>query len=131
MKKTKVLYWVFTILFCGFMLFTAIGGISPSADSIKFMHGMLGYPVYFITFISIAKVLGVIALLVPGFPRLKEWAYAGFAFDLVGATYSVMSTGGGLSGAAFMLIIMLLEAASYIYYHKKRKDALVIPSSGF
>ena len=48
----------------------------------------LGYPTYLLPFIGIAKLLGVVAILIPGFPRIKEWAYAGFVFDLTGAMYS-------------------------------------------
>ena len=132
MKRTKILYWVFTILFAGFMLFSAVSGVVPGPDAVKLFHDALGYPVYFIPFISIAKILGVIAILVPGFPKLKEWAYAGLVFDLAGATYSMMSAGlADAGGMGFMALGFLLAAASYIFYHKKRKDALVIPSTGF
>jgi hypothetical protein len=53
----------------------------------------VGVPLYLIPFIGIAKVLGVIAILIPGFPKLKEWAYAGLFFDLIGATYSICASG--------------------------------------
>ena len=46
-----------------------------------------------ITFLDVAKILGVIAILIPGYPRLKEWAYAGLAFDLIGATYAQIAKG--------------------------------------
>jgi hypothetical protein len=62
----------------------------PMAVAI-FAH--LGYPTYLLPFIGIAKILGVVAVLVPGFPRLKEWAYAGLVFDLTGALYSHISVG--------------------------------------
>ena len=96
MKKTNILYWVFTILFAGLMAFSAISGIKPNEDAIKLMHDGLGYPVYFITFISIAKLLGAIAILIPGLKKIKEWAYAGLFFDLAGAAYSGIAVGKGV-----------------------------------
>jgi uncharacterized membrane protein YphA (DoxX/SURF4 family) len=78
------------------MVFQPIPSIRLTQESIDFMNKGLGYPVYFIPFTGVAKVLGIIAILIPGFPRIKEWAYAGLFFDLIGAIYSVTSsrTGG-------------------------------------
>lgn len=119
MKRTKAYYWIFTSLFGAFMLFTSIPDILCNEDAIKFMNGLLQYPVYIIPFIGWAKVLGVVALLIPGFPKIKEWAYAGFAFDLIGATYSAIAVGGFMIQQTFMLLPIGLGAASYIFYHKK------------
>src|SRR5215212_11317403 len=93
MKKTKILYWIFTSLFACMMLFSAIPDVLSNPLAVQGMHDGLGYPLYFIPFIGVAKVLGVIAILIPGFPRIKEWAYAGLVFDLVGATYSIIAAG--------------------------------------
>lgn len=93
MKKTKTTYWIVTGLFSAFMLFSAIPDIISQAEAVTFMNH-LGYPNYFIPFIGVAKLLGVIAILIPAFPRIKEWAYAGLAFDLLGAVYSVIATDG-------------------------------------
>ena len=84
MKKTKILYWIITGLFSAFMLFSAIPDILVTPDAITFMNG-LGYPTYIIPFLGVAKLLGVIAILIPGFPGIKEWAYAGLFFDLIAA----------------------------------------------
>src|SRR3954470_14106256 len=97
MKKTKIIYWIITGLFAGFMIFTAIPDILVVPDAVDFMV-KLGYPVYFIPFIGVAKVLGGIAILIPGFPRIKEWAYAGLMFDLIGAAYSVSASMGAANG---------------------------------
>jgi hypothetical protein len=121
MKKTTTLYWVFTILFAGLMLFSAVGGIGPSADSIKLIHDGLGYPVYFIQLISIAKILGVIAILIPGFKKIKEWAYAGLFFDLAGAIYSGIAVGGFDPKMFFMLVWVTAGVLSYYYWTKKNK----------
>src|SRR3954464_4037333 len=94
-KTLNLLYWIFTILFAVLMIFSAYGGVQPNADTIKIMHDFMGYPIYFIQFISIAKLLGVIAILIPGLnSRIKEWAYAGLFFDLAGAIYSVVAASG-------------------------------------
>ena len=119
MKKTNIIYWIFTGLFGALMLFTAVPDILNSPDAVKFMNEHLGYPLYFNAFIGWAKVLGVAAILIPGFPKIKEWAYAGLAFDLVGAIYSVLAVEGFSPSMSFMLLPIILGAGSYIYYHKK------------
>ncbi len=103
MKTTKILYWVFNGLFAFVMFGSAIPDVMSSPDAVRGMHTIMGYPLYFVPFIGVAKMLGVIAILIPGFPRIKEWAYAGLTFDLIAAT----------------LIFLALAAAAYIYYHKK------------
>ena len=117
MKKTKTIYWIVTGLFGAFMGFTAIPDILMNADAITFMNH-LGYPNYFIPFIGVAKVLGVIAIFIPGFPRVKEWAYAGLCFDLIGAVYSIVAIDGFQPGIFFMLLPFVLGTISYIYSHK-------------
>ena len=119
MKKTNILYWVFTVLFAGFMIFSAIPDALVTQDAIKIVHDFLGYPVYIIGFIGIAKLLGAIILLVPGLRKIKEWAYAGLMIDLLGATYSVIAMGATFAQWSFMLLPLTVGALSYIYYHKK------------
>jgi uncharacterized membrane protein YphA (DoxX/SURF4 family) len=122
MKATNITYWVLTILFGGFMLFSGIGNAMCNADSIKLLHDAMGYPIYIISFLGIAKILGVIGILVPRFPRIKEWAYAGLMFDLIGATYSFMALGGEMvSGIVFMFITIAVGFASYFLHHKRLK----------
>jgi hypothetical protein len=118
MKKTKVIYWIFTALFAAFMLLTAVPDVLMSDDAVKFMDH-LGYPRYFTPFIGWAKILGAAAILVPGFPRIKEWAYAGLFFDLIGATYSQIATDGLMLPILFMLVPFILGAISYVYHHKR------------
>jgi uncharacterized membrane protein YphA (DoxX/SURF4 family) len=120
MKKTKIIYWIFTALLGLSMLSTAIPEIINGPDAIKFMSA-LGFPPYINPFLGIAKILGVIAILVPRFPRIKEWAYAGFCFDLIGATYSQIAIGTPFNNWIFMLIFFIPLIGSYIYYHKKLK----------
>jgi uncharacterized membrane protein YphA (DoxX/SURF4 family) len=120
MKKTNIFYWIFTGLFGFLMFFSAIPDILSSPVAIEGMHKGLGYPVYFVPFIGVAKTLGVIAILVPGFPRLKEWAYAGLFFDLIGATYSIIAV-GNIQGVGFMVLPLALAVTSYLFYTKRRK----------
>jgi uncharacterized membrane protein YphA (DoxX/SURF4 family) len=124
-KTIKILYWVFTILFAFMMLGSAIPDILVMPLAVDGMHKGLGYPVYFIPFIGTAKALGVIAILIPGFPRIKEWAYAGLMFDLIGATYSIMNVPNPDSPWFVMLLPLSLGALSYIFYHKKLKASAV------
>lgn len=96
MKKTNVGYWIFTGLLSALMLVGSIPDILSVSSAVE-LFNHLGYPDYLLPFLGIAKLLGVLALLTPGFPRLKEWAYAGFAFDLGGALYSSISVGDEFS----------------------------------
>jgi len=75
-KTNNLVYWISTIIFSALMIFSAIGGLQPTQQAIQLIHDGLGYPVYFIQFISIAKLLGVIVILIPGRGRIKDWAYA-------------------------------------------------------
>jgi len=122
MKKTKIIYWVFTSLFAFMMLGSAIPDIFSSPVAVKGMHDGLGYPVYFIPFIGVAKLLGVVAILTPGFPRIKEWAYAGLFFDLAGASYSIASSGAAAANWIFMMLPISLAIGSYVFYHKRIKS---------
>lgn len=117
MKKTKTLYWIFTIIFSGLMIFSSLGQVMANPESNAFMD-QLGFPRYFSPFIGWAKVLGVIAILIPGYPRIKEWAYAGLFFDLTGAAYAVVAAFGFHVDTLFMLVWFIFGILSYVYYHK-------------
>lgn len=120
MKKTKTIFWIITGLFSAFMLFASVPDILVVSDAIAFMNH-LGYPTYIIPFLGVAKLLGIIAILIPGFPRIKEWAYAGLFFDLIGATYSGIATDGFQPSALFMLLPIAFLFISYMLYHKMLK----------
>jgi hypothetical protein len=119
-KTVNILYWVFTGLFGAFMLFSAIPNIIMEQQSIAFITN-LGYPEYIIPFLGWAKLIGVVVILIPGLPRLKEWAYAGLLIDLVGAVYSIIAKEGLKPDMVVMLLPFALFALSYIYYHKRRE----------
>lgn len=119
MKKTKILYWVFNGLFLFMMAGSAIPDILSNPVAIKGMHDGLGYPVYFIPFIGIAKALGVLAILLPISRRIKEWAYAGLFFDLIGATFSIIAVGSPAANILFMPVPLTLAVLSYVFFRKR------------
>ena len=87
MNRKSLGYWAVTALFCFAMAASGTMNllrVEPMKESIT----ALGYPEYLMTILGVAKILGVIALLIPGAAHLKEWAYAGFTFDLLGASSS-------------------------------------------
>ena len=107
MKAKSIVYWTMTIL-VAFPI--GSGGVSQIMQYLGNPHGVvpqLGYPTYFFAILGFWKVLGTIAILVPGFPRLKEWAYAGIFFDLTGAAASCAWV-GGYGAYAFHVIAPLI-----------------------
>jgi hypothetical protein len=122
MKKIKILYWVFTILFAFLMIGSAIPNIISDPVSVE-GFGKMNMPAYLLPFLGIAKALGVIAILITGYPRIKEWAYAGLIFDLIGGAWCIYASGQPVQSWAFMPIPIALGFASYTFYHKKAKLA--------
>lgn len=119
MKRTNIFYWTFTILFALMMTASAIPDIIMEPSAVQVMHNELGYPKYFIPFIGVVKVLGVLAILIPVGARLREWAYAGLIFDLIGAAFSIMAIG---QNSYYMLALPLsIGFLSYYFYHKRRR----------
>jgi hypothetical protein len=118
MKKINTWYWITTGLFAAFMLFSAIPDMMVVPEAVTMITG-LGYPKYFIPFIGVAKLLGSIAILVPGLKRIKEWAYAGLFFDLFGALYSGLAVGGFQAAMLFMVLPFGFLFLSYFLWHKK------------
>ncbi|MEO5683520.1 MAG: DoxX family protein [Chitinophagaceae bacterium] len=121
MKKLNILYWVFTGLYAAVIFLTAIPNVISNADSVNLIVKQMGYPAYFVPFIGVAKCLGAIILVIPGFPRLKEWAYAGLAFDLIAAVYSFIALGFPITGWLPLLLFFVVLGCSYFFYHKRLK----------
>jgi hypothetical protein len=119
MKKLNILYWTSTGLFALFMGMTGIQNLLVTQGSIDLITTDLGYPLYIIPFLGIAKVLGVIGILVPVPPRLKEWAYAGLFFDLVGAMYSGIADNGFDPMMLTMIVPFAIMGLSYGAYHRR------------
>lgn len=123
MKKDRIIYWVCTVLFAGFMTFSAIPDIVMEQETVEFIK-QLGYPEYFIPFIGIAKLLGCVALVVPGFAKIREWAYAGLFFDLIGAVYSNIMVHGFDPGMIAMVPIFGIGITSYVYNEKIKRGVM-------
>ncbi len=80
----------------------------------------MGFPVYFIQFISVAKLLGVVAILIPGLRTVKEWAYAGLFFDLASAVYSGIASAGRFDPLMLTMLLWIVPGIlSYYFWHKK------------
>jgi len=123
-KTTNILYWIFTIIFAGLMIFSSIGSITMDPAAVKLIHTDLQYPEYFVPFNGWVKMLGSIAILIPGLNKtIKEWAYAGLFFDLIAVIYSSIAIAKGAvnPALAFMLIWIVPGILSYIFWKKKLK----------
>jgi hypothetical protein len=118
MKKINIIYWISTTIILALMLFSAIRSFMSNPQGAQMMK-QLGYQPYVFHLLAVAKILGIIAILTPGYPRLKEWAYAGFTFDMLGAIYSMYASGMPVGNWAPIFIFLAILAISYIYYHKK------------
>jgi uncharacterized membrane protein YphA (DoxX/SURF4 family) len=119
--KTRIIgYWAATGLVA---LAFAFGGVMDIMHPPDVVAGMahLGYPVYLATLLGIWKVLGAVALVVPGFPRVKEWAYAGIFFDLTGAAVSHAASGDDAGHVLTPLVILAVVVASYLLRPESRR----------
>lgn len=120
MKRLHLTYWIVTVLFSAFMIFSSYGGITLMPEAVALLHEYLGYPLYFIRWISVFKIIGAIAILLPNVPvRLKEWAYFGFFIDLITAAFSFIALGDPISLWAPMTIFFLMLMAAYMLHRKR------------
>lgn len=129
-KRNKIIYWIATLWLALGMFSTGMvqllrveseGALSPPGVwGIK----QLGYPVYFLTIIALWKLLGVVAVLIPKFPLLKEWAYAGFFFIMTGALFSHIATGSAVSEFFPSLLLLVLTVVSWYFRPAERKLAV-------
>ena len=126
-KRNKVIYWISTLWLASGMLATGIqqllrmkveGAVSPPG-----VEGIthLGYPVYFLTILGIWKILGVVALLAPRKPLVKEWAYAGFFFTMSGAIFSHIAVGDPLKELFPSSLLLVLTVVSWYFRPADRK----------
>ncbi len=117
MKKDKIIFWTTTIFI--FLFEGVMPALTSQTELAREGIRHLGYPVYFGNALVVFKVLGTLILIIPSIPkRLKEWAYAGFAFDFLFATISNIAVDGVVFLSFFPLIILGILIVSYIYYHK-------------
>jgi len=116
-KTIKITYWCLTIVFSLAMLADAFGGITKQQAGIDVLNH-LGYPIYIMPFLGYLKVLGVIALLQTKFRNLKEWAFAGFAFNFIGAAVSRAAMGDGAGMVAMPLVMLAVLFVTYWFWRK-------------
>jgi len=116
-KTVKICYWIFTILFAAFMLMSGIMYLMQDATAKQAMVH-LGYPVYFLLMLGVAKILGALTLLYPPtkLRTLKEWAYAGFTFNILAACIAIYAAGDGIVMALFPLIFLVVMFLSYGFW---------------
>ena len=117
----NIAYWVLTVLFC-LLIFTSGLGHINRAEPIVEVFQYLGYPDYLMLMLGITKIVGIPFLLYPGFVRLKEWAYAGYTFDLVGGFVSHLMAGKAFGLALPPLILWFFMAGSYVLYYLRTKN---------
>jgi len=116
-KRSKLLFWSVTLLFAVPMALAGIGELIGLHAGVAIFE-QLGYPRYLLSFLGLAKLLGVAALVAGTYPRLKEWAYAGFTFTLLGACYSHLASGQILN-ALNPIAIGIVGAASYLVWRRQ------------
>lgn len=120
-KLTKIIYWISTIWLALGMLSSGIVQLFNVKEE-DFTAG-LGYPSYFITMLGAWKIAGVAALLIPKFPLLKEWAYAGFFFAMSGAVFSHIAA-GTVNNLFPSLLLLLLTVTSWYFRPANRRISL-------
>jgi len=130
-KTNKIIYWIATLWLALGMLSTGIlqlfkmqaeGAVAPPG-----VYGItkLGYPIYFLTILGIWKILGVVALLIPKFPLLKEWAYAGFFFVMSGAVFSHIAVGDPMKEIFPSAVLLILTVISWYFRPADKKITAV------
>ena len=118
MKRIKIFYWIFTGVIAVSLGTGSILDVLVVPEFAKVVT-RLGYPEYLVPFLGVARLLGIAVILLPKYPRLKEWAYAGLTFDLVGALYSTIAFGDPFTNWIGSILTILFLAGSYIFYRKK------------
>jgi hypothetical protein len=119
-KRNKIIYWITTAWLSLGMLSTALVQLMKNEKEVEMMT-RLGYPIYFLMIIGIWKVLGVIAILFPKFPLLKEWAYAGFFFAMSGAVISHLIVEDPVKEIFGPMLLMILTMVSWFLRPDNRK----------
>jgi uncharacterized membrane protein YphA (DoxX/SURF4 family) len=127
-RAGKIIYWIATIWLALGMLATGAGQLFKAKEGQggADMIAHLGYPVYLLTILGIWKTLGAITVLIPKFPLLKEWAYAGFFFVMSGAIFSHIATGDPISSLIPSLLLLILAVVSW---YSRPADRKIIPAN--
>ncbi|MBZ4188126.1 DoxX family protein [Niabella beijingensis] len=121
-RRNKIIYWIATVWLALGMTSTGIVQLIRQKEETEMMVH-LGYPVYLLTLLGIWKILGVIAVLIPRHPLLKEWAYAGFFFTVTGAIFSHLAGGDGGRGLFGPVLLLVLTAVSWYFRPADRRTS--------
>jgi len=119
-KGKMIAYWIVTLLLAAAVMLSGIGQLMQLGGNVELVKN-LNYPLYVLTILGFWKVLGAIALVVPGFPRIKEWAHAGIFFLMTGAALSHMFAGDNGFSIILPLSYAALNIASWALRPKNRK----------
>ncbi|WET50275.1 DoxX family protein [Chryseobacterium indologenes] len=122
-KRTKIIYWIFTLWMALGMVSTAIVQLMKNKDELANFTN-LGYPAYLMTIIGIWKLLGVLAILIPKRLLLKEWAYAGFFFVMSGAVISHLIVGDTAGRTFPAVLLFVLVIISWYFRPSNRKISI-------
>lgn len=123
-KRNKIIYWVATLWLSLGMVSTGLVQLIKMEEEVQKMN-TLGYPSYFLTIIGVWKILGVIAVLIPKFPLLKEWAYAGFFFLLSGAIFTHLAVADKAIEYFGSVLLLVLTIASWYLRPINRKIQII------
>ena len=122
-KRSKIIYWISTIWLVLGMMVTGAGQllkIKTGQGGVE-MVDYLGYPLYFLSILGFWKISGSFAILIPKFPLLKEWVYAGFFFILTGAIFSHLASGDSVKTILPALLLLFLAIISWYFRPLERK----------
>lgn len=123
-KRNKIIYWIATLWLCLGMVSSGIVQLIRVPEEVTMMD-RLGYQPYFLSLLGVWKLLGVIAILAPGFPLVKEWAYAGFFFAMSGAVVSHAACGDAAPEFIGPVLLLVLTLVSWYFRPAGRKIASV------
>lgn len=119
-KRNKIIYWIATVWLALGMTSTGIVQLIKMEEEVAMMQ-RLGYPLYFLTIIGVWKILGVVAVLVPKFPLVKEWAYAGFFFVMTGAIISHLAVNDAAKEYFGPSLLLVLTVVSWYFRPAERR----------
>ncbi len=122
-KRNKIIYWIFTIWLALGMVSTGTVQLLKVKEEVDQIVN-LGYPLYFLTILGIWKILGVVVVLLPKLPLLKEWAYAGFFFSMSGAAISHIAVGNPVNEIFPSILLLLLTLVSWYFRPAERRVIL-------
>ena len=123
-KRNRIIYWIATVWLSLGMMSSGIIQVIQQKEEVDSMS-RLGYPPYFLSMLGTWKFLGVIAVLIPKFPLIKEWAYAGFFFTMSGALYTHIVVGDEAKEFFGPVLLLLLIAISWYFRPSDRKMTVV------